>query len=101
MGCDFRWTGHIPDPELQARAIAFLAPVLTEHTLLLPRPELRLPTFLQPRQRQSDVYGRRVSTAAGSVDYPFDFFGLVRWPEKPVIWDRSQFVFDRSQNGNW
>lgn len=91
MGCDFFWWGSVPDPAVHGRTARFLAPRYDEAALVVPQPALRLPMLVEKGSRLPRLYSA----------YPFDFFAFIphRSRDWNDIWEREQFVFDRTDEG--
>lgn len=88
MGCDFFYSGSLPDIKAQEQVVSLATSFYDSIALkVFPDPATRYLTRFMPL---------RVDRV--SEDYPFDFFGIAPF-FKDSICEQGQFIFDRTDNG--
>jgi len=86
VGCDFFYSGSLPDPQRQQKVIEFLKGYFKEVDVeVQPQPQLHCRTLIQSHADADQEYEQ----------YPFDFYGLV----PSLNFEHAQFVFDRNDGG--
>lgn len=86
MGTDFFYSGKLPHPPLQELVIRFVESYFTTFTRVQTKPENGYRTLWENLNKKTL-----------HESYPFDYFGII--PYSGFLFSRSQFVFDRSAQG--
>lgn len=93
MGCDFFWSGELPDIKLQEKviklAVSHYSSCYDEEQPLYIHPNAEL-SYLT--QLEDGHYGFK------EIQYPFDYYGIIPFSDYKLYGHR-QFVFDRTANG--
>lgn len=88
MGCDFFYSGTLPDVKAQEEVVSLASSFYDSISLKVsPDPATRYLTYFV-------TYDLRRLTE----EYPFNFFGIAPFFEDKIF-EQGQFIFDRSDNG--
>lgn len=91
MGCNFFFSGRLPDIKTQEKVIEFVRQYDPMIDLVVqPDPKVKFRTLVE-------LIGGK---GKGKIEneYPFDFFGIIPFC-KEVVLEHGQFIFDRTDGG--
>ena len=92
MGCDFFYSGILPDSGLQEKVIEFVQSYYSEIDLVVhPQPELKYKTIIWQENGRDQ---RKPEETA----YPFNFYGVIPACKYGIL-EHGQFIFDRAWGG--
>lgn len=102
MGCDFFYGGCLKDHKAQENVVRFAQQYFEdkfEGEIIVPEPEK---TYLAEIHLEREP-GDNAFTPQPRIEdpaCPFDFYGLVPFPDSVDFFDRAQFVFHRCRKGS-